>query len=248
MEIIDIHCHALLGADDKATDIEEAKRMLDTAYSDGIRAICFTPHFKVQSFADSDSVEAFDKQIQAYFDEINSFARENYQDLSLYLGCELLYHSESIELPISNPLRRINGGSYVLIEFYPEVSIYEMRNAVTRILRKGFVPIIAHIERYTALINRPNFAWDLREYGALLQADAKYVAKMRLGKISRFLKHMFRKSYIDVVASNSHNSQSYEHIMTKAAKRICYLYGKEMAERVLYSTPKSIIENKKLLG
>lgn len=43
---VDIHCHSLAGVDDGAQSIEEMYKMLDIAYEDGIRTICFTPHIR----------------------------------------------------------------------------------------------------------------------------------------------------------------------------------------------------------
>lgn len=43
--IIDVHTHILPGIDDGARDWDESRRMLETAYSQGIRHIVATPHY-----------------------------------------------------------------------------------------------------------------------------------------------------------------------------------------------------------
>lgn len=44
MNYADMHCHMLYGVDDGAQDRETSRAMLDAAYADGTRTICFTPH------------------------------------------------------------------------------------------------------------------------------------------------------------------------------------------------------------
>lgn len=42
----DMHYHIIYGVDDGPKTIEESKQMLETAYSEGIRTIIATPHFR----------------------------------------------------------------------------------------------------------------------------------------------------------------------------------------------------------
>lgn len=93
---------------------------------------------------------------------------------------------------------------------------------------------------------KPNFVWDLREYGAFIHANASFVAKMRFGKVSQFLKFLFTKSYIDVVTAPS-DQEADSNIIEKAKVRLTRLFGEDVAVNVTESTPKAIINNEKLL-
>lgn len=245
-EMADIHCHMLGGVDDGAKDLDEMKVMMDMAYNDGIRHICFTPHFKTYHFRDKESIIKYNAKADESFAAAKEYATEKYPDLKLYIGNEIMYHAGVIDSSDASLCRRINNGSYLLVEFQPEISIFEMRNAVSKILRKGFVPVIAHVERYTELVKKPNFAWELKEYGALLQVNASSVAKMGIGRTSSFLKFLFKKSYIDVIASDAHSSDEYKPILSKAAEKISKKYGEDVAKRLCLTTPLSIINNVKL--
>ena len=165
---------------------------------------------------------------------------------SLTLGSEIMY-SQSILDALTNKELRINGGDYVLIEFPEWISIYEMRNAVVKIIRGGFIPVIAHIEAYRQILKKPNFVWDLREYGAIIHANASSVAKMRFGKVSHFLKYLFSKSYIDVVTDPSVKDETDNTIIERAKNRLTRLFGRDVAVNVTELTPKAILNNEKLL-
>ena len=247
-EMADIHTHILGGVDDGAKNSDEMKEMLDIAYNDGIRHICFTPHFKIYHFRNEGEINAYNSKIEESFDKAVEYAKEKYPDLSVYLGNEVMYHSGVIDSSDSKLCKRINGGSYMLVEFQPNISIYDMRNAVSKILRKGFIPVIAHIERYDELVKKPNFAWELKQYGALLQVNASTVVKAKLGKTASFLKFLFKKSYVDVIASDSHSTDVYKPILSRARDKIIRKYGENVAKRVLLDTPLAIINNKKLFN
>ena len=42
---VDMHCHVLPEVDDGAQSLEETRKMLQTAYDEGIRYIIATPHY-----------------------------------------------------------------------------------------------------------------------------------------------------------------------------------------------------------
>lgn len=245
-EMADIHCHMLGGVDDGAKNHTEMYEMMDMAYADGIRHICFTPHFKIYHFKSASSIEKYNQAIAISFDAAVEYAREKYPDLKLYLGNEVMYHSEVIESSESNHFKNINGGSYFLVEFQPEVSVYDMRNAIRNILRKGYRPVIAHVERYAELYKKPDFVRELREYGALFQVNASSVAKIRFGKTASFIKSLFKRSYVDVIATDAHSTEVYTPIMSEAAKKIARSYGDEVAKKVCLTNPLAIINGIKL--
>ena len=246
LETADIHCHILGGVDDGAKNIDEMKQMIDIAYTDGTRHICFTPHFKIYHFKNEDSIKAYNQRIDDSFAAAKEYASAKYPELNLYLGNEIMYNSDVVESLDSFQCRRLNSSSYLLVEFQPNVSLYDMRNGVTKILRKGFIPVIAHVERYMELLEKPNFAWELKQFGAILQVNASSVEKMRLGKTARFLKFLFRKSYVDVVASDAHSQNTYKPGLSRAAARITRLYGEGVAKKVCLTTPLAILNNCKL--
>ena len=246
LEAADIHCHMLGNVDNGAKDYDEMKQMIDIAYADGTRHICFTPHFKIYHFKNEDSIRAYNERINDAFMEAKEYAVEKYQDLSIYLGSEVMYNSDVIDSLDSYHCRRLNGGSYLLIEFQPNVSLYDIRNGITKILKNGFTPIVAHVEKYLELLEKPNFAWELKQFGAVLQVNASSIEKMRFGKTARFLKFLFKKSYVDVVASDAHSYNTYKPGLSKAAAKITKLYGEDVAKKVCSATPLAILNNCKL--
>ena len=163
------------------------------------------------------------------------------------LGSEIMYSADILDTLEKNPDLRINGGNYVFIEFPNEISIYDMRSAVVKILRRGFIPVIANIEEYREILKKPNFVWDLREYGAIIHVNASSVAKMRFGKVTYLLRFLFNKSYVDAVTVSPRSNELENMLLSKANAKITRLFGEDVAEKVMYSTPKAIINNEKII-
>lgn len=82
---IDIHNHGLFGVDDGASDIEESKLMLQSAYKQGVSSIILTPHYRHGMF--KYPVEVINRN----FRQLCSVAEDI--GIKLYLGCE--YHVNS---------------------------------------------------------------------------------------------------------------------------------------------------------
>ena len=163
--LTDIHCHALSRIDDGAENSSMMKNMLDIAYSDGIRKICFTPHFKIFEFRNDNDINTYNTLTKQIFSIAVEYVKEKYPDMSLFLGNEVMYHSDFFSSLSKKHYRTLNNSLYVLVEFNPNVSEFDLKNGIMRILRKGFIPLLAHIERYGVLIKNFNLLQELKQMG-----------------------------------------------------------------------------------
>ena len=247
IDFVDLHCHALFRVDDGARDESDMEQMLDLAYSDGTRHLCFTPHFKIYEFDNEEQMERHIDRLNRRFAVAQSYASQKYPDMTLYLGNEIMYHSDIADSVFSKRCLTLGGSSYVLVEFSPDTTAYEIENTIIKLLRKGVRPIIAHIERYSAIVKNPSVAKSLRDSGALLQVNAKGIARFKFGRIARLLRFAFKKKIVDVVASDSHNCTSFPPLLSKAYAYVSKNYGSEYADKIFHRTPMAVLENEKIL-
>ncbi len=242
----DLHCHALCSVDDGAKSVEEMKQMLDIAYDDGIRRICFTPHFKAHHFKNDEQISHYNEQIKQSFSVALEYVSDKHSDMRLYLGNEVMHHHDIYESLSSGKCSFIAGSSYALVEFLPDSPFFEIQASLSNLLRKGVRPILAHIERYSALIEDISRVQELKEMGALMQVNASSITKIRLGRCARFIKSLFKKSLVDIVATDAHNANEYAPIMSRARDLISKKYGEGLARRACEVVPNMILENKKV--
>ncbi len=241
--MIDLHCHALFGVDDGAQSIDIMQQMIDIAYSDGIRAICFTPHFKHHHFKSSEDISSYNGKIKERFSIACDYVEKKYPDMQLFLGSEIMYHHD-IYMSISNgDCLKIAGTSYALVEFSPSTPFFEMSSALLTLLRKGVRPILAHVERYGDLSSDIARVKELKDAGVLIQVNASSVTKLKFGKSARFIKKLFKSSLVDLIATDAHDANDFAPIMSDAVSLIEKKYGHDMAERLSYAIPNMILKN-----
>lgn len=195
----DLHCHLLYGVDDGASSLEEMKEMLDLAYADGTRAICATPHFSPPLFGENT------EKSRRVFAELREYAAERYPDLYLYLGHELGYYGGCLEALEEKRCRSINGGRYVLVDFPESVSFYELSAGMLRMLRTGYIPILAHTERYRSLSSHLSWVEEFRENGGVVQINASSPSSAGLFYRQQ-ARRLLREGLVDVVSSDGHNT------------------------------------------
>jgi protein-tyrosine phosphatase len=242
----DLHCHALCFVDDGAKDIEEMKQMIDIAYNDGIKKMCFTPHFKAHHFKNDAQISSYNEKIKESFSMALEYARDKYSDMELYLGNEIMHHHDIYDSLSSGKCAFLAGSSYALVEFLPSASYFEIQGALSSLLRKGVKPILAHAERYSSLVSDVSRVDELKEMGVLIQINAGSIAKMKLGKCAKFIKTLFKRSLVDIVASDAHDTVSFAPIMSRAYGIICKKYGESVARSTCELVPNLILENKKV--
>ena len=238
---IDLHCHILAGIDDGAKDTKMMTRMLDIAYADGIKTICFTPHFKIYKFNDDKEISNYNHAILKRFEDARQYVKNTYPDMSLYLGNEIMYHNDVLNSLVSNKCLTIADSSYVLVEFSPHISRYDLKNATSKLLRKGFRPILAHVERYSALLKDFALLKELKESGAIIQINASSITSFRFGKSSRFVKKALRNRLVDIVSTDSHDDIALLPSLSKANRKVCKRYGHEYAKKIFHDNQLIII-------
>ena len=241
--LIDLHCHTLFGVDDGATDFEVSKKMLEIAYNDGIRAICFTPHFKIHRFEDDEKIERYNTKILQNFETLSEYAKQRFPDLMLCLGNEIMYHNDVCESISSEKCRFLNNSKYVLIEFRPNTSEFDISNSISRLTRKGFIPVIAHIERYVAFAKSFSFFKEMKDMGAIMQVNAGSITKFKIGRTAALINKALKNHFVDLIATDAHDEKAVIPCLSKALKKIEKRYGENYAKKLFHDNPLSIINN-----
>ena len=140
-KFIDIHSHIAWGIDDGMPSIEDAQIALESANADGFVGICSTPHF-------------IPGQLDVFiYNEIVSRQKElkEMSPIPIYFGGEVMMNSEFIDGMDLGLYPTLNGSRYMLVEYnvlHDIHSIDHRDDCLYELKVKGFVPVIAHIERY----------------------------------------------------------------------------------------------------
>ena len=233
----DMHTHILCSVDDGAKDKEEMFAMLDAAYADGTRTVCLTPHYHPGYYGKNTS------KADAAFALLKEYAAK-YPDLRLCRGNELHYGQDCVSWIRSGECLSLNGTDFIMIDFDFSESEKVIVKAVNSIMNAGFLPVLAHAERYNDL----SFASvrSMHEDRVAVQLDTQsvlgefgYASKQRSKKL---LKHFCA----DLISSDAHDTVKRPPRMSACYQYISKKYGEDYAgwlclknaERILFPNDK----------
>lgn len=236
----DIHTHLLFGTDDGAKTVEDMYAMVDAAYACGTRFICATPHFYPGYFGNN---REFSKRA---YENLVEYCNKKYPDLELMLGNELYYKHDSIAWLKEGVCCTLGNTRYVLVEFLEQDTENFIAEAVSRLLNAGYIPIIAHAERYKCLSLGRLLA--LRESGILVQVNAQsFFLRLAFGIKCR-LKKLLDSNAVDFVSSDAHDLGSRSPDLKKSYKFLIRKYGEERANALCCENARKLLLDHKPEG
>ena len=240
---IDLHNHSLCHVDDGAKNHKMMENMIDIAYEDGIKTICFTPHFKVYHFDNENDFKDYNSACLASFQDALQYVKEKNYDMSLLLSNEIMFHNDICENIVNGGCKKIGNSAFVLVEFSPFVSEFDLNGSLTKLLRKGYRPILAHFERYECILKKPSLLSELKNNGVILQANARSVLKPRFGKSRAIIKFALKNALIDIISTDAHDDKVLTPVLSKAHALVAKRYGKDYAKIIFHDNPKNILDN-----
>lgn len=231
--MIDIHCHLLYGVDDGPTTIEESQAMLQEAHRQGIEALILTPHYRHGMFAYPKEIVAQNyRALKPYAEELG---------MTLALGTEYHVNSRIVEALDAGRCETLAGSRYVLTEYSHDSEFSYIYHMTQELILHGYIPVLAHVERYACMSEDMGRAAQLRELGGWIQLNADAVLGMEGMSIKKFCKKMLRESLVDMIASDSHGIRKRACHMGKCREFLEKKYDEEYAQRLLRENPLRII-------
>ena len=219
----DLHSHILPGMDDGAADTKEAIALLRAQQRDGVGVVALTPHYNSYR----DHFDKFLRKREKAFERLREAAKDI--PVKLLLGAEVAFFEDLPNHDIE-PLC-ITGTKAVLIEmpiaFYPS-SVPEVFCSLSQ---KGFVPIVAHVERYPYIMHDEGLLDDLSLCGALMQinADSLFGSVMMRKQLLDFIE----SKRVHILATDAHSMKRRPPMLAKAMKLVRKRLGDDAAETLI---------------
>ena len=235
MRFADLHIHALYGVDDGPKNPEEMLRMVDLAYRSGTRILCLTPHYHPGYFGENR------EKSEAAFSRLRALAEERYPDLELYLGNELRYDKASLSWLREGKCRTLNNSRYVLVDFTARESLQVIEQGLQRLLSSGYIPILAHVERYRSLWGKTMVLHSLKCKGILLQMDSGApLGEYGIGE-KLWARKLLKQRWIDFIASDGHDTRQYLPALAQVYEFLSKKYGTAYAEQLCWKKAARLI-------
>lgn len=234
--MIDIHCHILPGVDDGPKTIEKSLEMLKMAERDGIRKIVASPHFNHPLGFDG-------KGVNEAFHDLRDRAKAEGLSVELFLGAEQYISKEDMKhFNDHMTIHTISRTRFVLVEFKRHLDLESMLGIVHELKINGFLPIVAHMEVYPAIVNNADALPRLRNEGAFIQVNAMSITGALGAKQTRKILKSIAEGSVDYIASDAHGLRQRPPVLRGAYEVVSKNISESVAKQVFISNQEKLLQ------
>jgi tyrosine-protein phosphatase YwqE len=196
----DVHSHIIPGVDDGPQTMEESLEMIRVAYAGGVRRLVATPHIREGWRTDAgilrEKLHTVEQQVR----------QEGMLNLELSLAAEYMLDEVLMQqLPERNLLALPGNRLLVETSFYgPPMGVSEM---FFKIQMHGYVPVLAHPERYDYYRTEAGAYRAFKEQGCLFQLDLLSLQGAHGAKTRQTALQLLTQGMIDLVGSDMHHPE-----------------------------------------
>ncbi len=235
--MIDIHSHILFGIDDGAADLEASIKMAQQAYIDGVTDIIATPHYIKGSYENTADI------IIAKTAVLNRELKKMNIDVKIYPGAELYLDIDLLDDLFSKKLMSLNHSMYVLIEFPFQSIPRGTDELIFKLLVNKYIPIIAHPERNSEFLRKPEKLYGFIEKGALVQMNAGSLLGDFGSSVAKLSRVFLQNKFVNFVGSDAHHYEGRNSKLTKWIEEAAKYVGIDYATDMVTKFPKKIIDS-----
>lgn len=245
--MIDTHSHILPGIDDGSKNFETSIAMLKQAEIAGVTDIVLTPHYLKGTKYSNGNVKKYE-----LYQELKKRAEEAGIKVNLYIGNEIYVDADLPKMlagyvgeksDLMYEISTLNSTKYYLVELPVHAEDKSAKSTLMATVKMGFIPVIAHPERYFYVQDNMEILNDYLAMGCLLQGEILTVT----GKYGKREEKTFKKLLLDgkifCLASDAHKPEDYD--FTVAMKKLQKIVrDPAKLEELLVTNPGKIISGK----
>lgn len=242
--MVDIHSHILPGVDDGSRSLDETRRMLMAAAEGGTEVICATPHLDRRIGFVNYASDGLNERFEA----LCRMAERERIPVRIARGMEVLAGEDLPELLSDGLVWTLAGTRYFLVEFGFFEDPAFCADVLRRTAKRGFMPVIAHPERYRFIQDRPQTAYEWCRSGYGLQINRGSITG-RFGEAARIAAmRLIGHGLAACVASDAHGAQRRTAGMADVRRLIGKEFGPDHAGLLLEDNPRRILAGRELIG
>lgn len=240
---IDLHSHIAWDVDDGIKTKEDAIKALGQAKEDGIMGICSTPHVICGK---TDSV-AF-QNILLRQQELMEIAKE--MGVYIYSGAEMFMNIDFLDSLDNGIFQTLNESRYMLVEFDLSRDIHYISyidEYLDELFCRGFIPIIAHVERFFPMGLDMEMIENWLDMGCLLQTNRTNLLGFHGKRVQRNARELVKDKKIHLIASDTHRTVGNRiEKLSDAYQVVIKLTDTEYADQLFLRNPLIILDDEVL--
>lgn len=226
--MIDCHSHIIYDVDDGCVLIEDSINTIKNLKSLGFNKIVVTPHYlKGSNFVKNN------KEKKEKLNILKEKLKEENIDVELFLGNEIYIVDDIDDLIMGKEATTINKSRYILIELPLYNKINNVEDTLYELKIKGYIPVIAHPERYSYFQKNYKEIDSLLEMGVLFQSNYGSIIGNYGKDAIKLIEYLLKNDMVTFMATDIHrpNSSIIENFPL-IKKKIVSIIGEEKFNKI----------------
>jgi len=190
----DYHSHILPGVDDGSSDMDESLSILSQMEASGVASVWLTPHIMDDIPNETDMLKEKFATLSAIYTGT----------IHLHLAAEYMLDSLFDERLVSNDILPLTADkNYLLVETSTFFSPVDMSEKLSFIKSRGYVPLLAHPERYEYMQMSQYFS--LKSQNISFQMNLSSLAGMYGDRVRIRAEKLLKLGLYDKIGSDTHS-------------------------------------------
>ena len=207
----DCHCHLLPGVDDGVKKMAETMLILEEWETWGVQEVWLTPHIM-------EDMPNMPGALKDKFEELTTAYRGS---IKLHLAAEHMMDGPFAKRLEDGDVMPYNGKLLVETSYY--IPPMNMKDMVERVKSQGYVPVLAHPERYQYMNTKDYRHW--KEHGVLLQLNVPSLVGAYGPEVQHKAEWLLKENMYDYCGTDTHSFNQVNFFLSSAI-------GKKNARKV----------------
>ncbi len=201
---VDMHSHLIPGIDDGSNSMDESIVMLAKFESLGYRKVITTPHIMSDYFKNTPEI------ILKGLDQVRETASKMNLSIEIEAAAEYYYDDSLMNRLKSKEELLTFGNKHILFEFSFHSEPGQIEELFFEMLTQGYLPVLAHAERYAFLFERLDKISDWREKGINIQMNLNSLSGHYGPIVQKQAENMVDRKLVDFAGTDCHR---IDHLM-----------------------------------
>lgn len=241
--MIDIHTHILPGVDDGSKNMKMSLEMVAASYNDGVDTIVVTPHCMPGVYNN-----IVNESLANKWNSLYTAVKDAGIPVHMRKGMEILISEKTMKLINEKKIWTLNNSNYLLVEFAFDEEPAWCTEKLKEIAKLGYIPVIAHPERYFFVQQNPQivYEWYMEGYG--IQMNKESLLGMFGKREKQTADSLIRHNIVTCVASDTHRPDRRTPGLKDIFEYLNDKYGGEYTHMLVKANPSRIVNNKPMVG
>ena len=230
--MIDIHNHIIYGVDDGSRSFDESMKMVELFMKNGFKEIIATSHY------DPSRYMVKKEDILEKSSILNDEIKKRNLDFKIHPGHEIHVEPNTLDKIHKKELLTLDNSRYVLLELSFVNKPLFLKDLIYNLSLEGYIPIIAHVERYPYVEKNISYLYEFIKMGALIQINYSSMKSHH-----HTTKKLLEKNMVHFIGTDSHQSEWRSPNIEDEKNEIIEIIGREKFEKLTQINPQKIIND-----